>query len=69
MEVVPDPRMEDHEANRQGCCLDVCVELGKEDETFSARVGWGEGIREIAYSLIFFKNPGVFNSRSRRYVK
>ena len=51
MEMVPDPFVENIETTCRFDRVGVCIELGEE-----------AGI----YSLIFFKNPGVFNSRSSK---
>ena len=73
MEVVPNPRVEDHETNHESRCLDVCVELGEEDAGIFTLILYTAHLQVLPkgedlglYSLIFFKNPGVFNSRSSR---
>jgi hypothetical protein len=55
MALVPDPVMEIFETNRSFDRMDICAELGEKNAH--------------PYSLIFFKNPGVFNSLSSKYVK
>jgi len=67
MGMVSNSFMEDHETHRKSRCLDVRVELGEEDEAaLTLTLSQREKGAVRLYSLIFFKNPGVFNSRSSR---
>ncbi len=67
MGMVSNPHMEGHETNRKSRCLDVCIELGEKDEAaLTLTLSQGEKGPARPYSLIFFKNPGVFNSRSSK---
>ena len=63
MEMVPGPPVEDLETDRHRCGVDLCVELGEENAPTVEQSGNRKG---RPYSLIFFKKPGVFNSRSSR---
>ena len=60
MEMVPNPSVEDHETDCRVSGVDTRRELGKTFvEMIHAHLYKG-------YDLIFFKNPGVFNSRSNK---